>query len=116
MLGISSLSANTIAWIVLIIAGLFEICWAVGLKYSEGFTKLAPSIFTLVTLGISMFLLAKASQVLPIGTAYGVWVGVGALGTAILGIVLFQETVTPARLLFLIMLLVSIIGLKLSSK
>lgn len=105
----------TVAWVVLIIAGLFEICWAVGLKFSEGFTKLYPSLFTLVTLAISMYLLARASQVLPIGTAYGVWVGVGALGTAVLGIVLFQESVSPLRLLFLIMLLVSIIGLKLTS-
>lgn len=111
----SSFSQNTIAWIILIIAGLFEICWAVGLKYSEGFAKLIPSVFTLVTLGISMFLLARASQVLPIGTAYGVWVGVGALGTAILGIVLFQESVSPMRLVFLVLLLISIIGLKLSS-
>lgn len=105
----------TTAWIVLIIAGLFEICWAVGLKFSEGFTKLYPSLFTLITLAISMYLLARASHVLPIGTAYGVWVGVGALGTAVLGIVLFQESVSPLRLLFLLMLLVSIIGLKLTS-
>lgn len=105
----------TTAWIVLIIAGLFEICWAVGLKFSEGFTKLNPSLFTLITLAISMYLLARASHVLPIGTAYGVWVGVGALGTAVLGIVLFQESVSPLRLLFLTMLLVSIIGLKLTS-
>lgn len=105
----------TMAWVVLIIAGLFEICWAVGLKFSEGFTKLYPSVFTLITLAISMYLLARASHVLPIGTAYGVWVGVGALGTAVLGIVLFQESVSPMRLLFLVMLLVSIIGLKLTS-
>lgn len=105
----------TTAWIVLIIAGLFEICWAVGLKFSEGFSKLYPSLFTLITLAISMYLLARASHVLPIGTAYGVWVGVGALGTAVLGIVLFQESVSPLRLLFLMMLLVSIIGLKLTS-
>lgn len=105
----------TTAWIVLTIAGLFEICWAVGLKFSEGFTKLYPSLFTLITLAISMYLLARASHVLPIGTAYGVWVGVGALGTAVLGIVLFQESVSPLRLLFLLMLLVSIIGLKLTS-
>ena len=105
----------TIAWVVLFIAGLFEVCWAIGLKYTEGFTKLYPSIFTLVTLAISMFLLARASQVLPIGTAYAVWVGVGALGAAILGIVLFQESVSPMRMLFLGMLLVSIIGLKLTS-
>lgn len=106
--------STTSAWIVLIIAGLFEICWAIGLKYSQGFTKIGPSVFTLVTLGISMYLLARASQVLPIGTAYGVWVGVGALGTAILGIVLFHEAVTLSRLFFLTLLLVSIIGLKLS--
>ena len=111
-----SFSSNTVAWITLVIAGLFEICWAIGLKYSQGFTKLGPSIFTLVTLAISMFLLARASQVLPIGTAYGVWVGVGALGAAVLGVVLFQETVSPMRLLFLALLLISIIGLKLSSE
>ncbi|MES2801586.1 MAG: quaternary ammonium compound efflux SMR transporter SugE [Bdellovibrionota bacterium] len=105
----------TLAWVVLVIAGLFEICWAVGLKYSEGLTKLYPSIFTLSALVVSMYLLARASHVLPIGTAYGVWVGIGALGTALLGIVLFQESVSPFRLLFLVMLLVSIIGLKLTS-
>lgn len=105
------MSTNT-AWIILFVAGLFEVCWAIGLKYTNGFTSLIPSIFTLVTLGISMFLLAKATEVLPIGTAYGVWVGVGALGAAILGIVLFQESVSPQRLFFLSLLLVSIVGLK----
>lgn len=105
----------TSAWIVLIIAGLLETCWAIGLKYTEGFTKLVPSIFTIVTLAGSMYLLARASQILPIGTAYGVWVGIGALGAAILGIVLFQESAAPARLFFLAMLLVSIIGLKVTS-
>lgn len=104
------------SWIILVIAGLFEVCWAIGLKYTEGFTKLVPSIFTIVTLALSMFLLAKATEVLPIGTAYGVWVGVGALGAAILGIVLFNESVSLARIGFLILLLVSIIGLKLTSK
>ena len=106
----------TTSWIILIIAGLFEVCWAVGLKYTEGFTKLVPSIFTLFTLAISMFLLAKASQALPIGTAYGVWVGVGALGAAILGIFLFNESANPSRIFFLVLLLISIIGLKLTSK
>ena len=90
--------------------------WAIGLKYTEGFSKLGPSIFTLVTLAGSMFLLAKASQVLPIGTAYGVWVGVGALGAAIFGIFLFHESASPLRLFFLFLLLVSIIGLKITSK
>lgn len=106
----------TSSWIVLIIAGLFEVCWAIGLKYTDGFTKLVPSIFTLVTLALSMFLLAKATQTLPIGTAYGVWVGVGALGAAILGIFLFNESASPARIFFLFLLLVAIIGLKATSK
>lgn len=107
--------SSTTAWLTLIAAGLFEVCWAIGLKYTEGFTKLVPSVFTLVTLAISMVLLAKASQTLPIGTAYGVWVGIGALGAAILGIALFQEAVTPARVFFLVLLLVSIVGLKFTS-
>jgi quaternary ammonium compound-resistance protein SugE len=108
--------STTWSWIVLVIAGLLEVCWAIGLKYTEGFTKLVPSVFTLVTLAASMFLLAKASQALPIGTAYGVWVGIGALGAAILGIFLFGEPASPARILFLGLLLVSIIGLKLTAK
>ncbi|MFG1481573.1 quaternary ammonium compound efflux SMR transporter SugE [Halobacteriovorax sp. HFRX-2_2] len=107
--------STTAAWIILLIAGLLEVCWAIGLKYTEGFTKLVPSIFTLVTLAASMFLLAKASQSLPIGTAYGVWVGIGALGAAILGIVLFNEPITLARTVFLALLLISIIGLKLTA-
>lgn len=103
------------AWILLFIAGLLEICWAIGLKYTEGFSKLIPSVFTLVTLAGSMYLLAKASQVLPIGTAYGVWVGIGTLGTAILGIILFNESIAPIRLFFFGLLFVSIVGLKLVS-
>jgi quaternary ammonium compound-resistance protein SugE len=106
----------TWSWILLVVAGLFEMCWAIGLKYTEGFTKLGPSVFTLVTLALSMFLLARASQVLPIGTAYAVWVGIGALGAAVLGIFLFQEPANPARIFFLALLLISIIGLKLTSK
>lgn len=105
----------TSAWIILAIAGLLEICWAIGLKYTDGFTKLLPSIFTIVTLALSMFLLAKASQYLPIGTAYGVWVGIGAFGAAVLGIFLFQESASLPRLFFIGMLLVSIVGLKLTS-
>lgn len=111
----SIMSINS-SWIILIIAGLFEVCWAIGLKYTEGFTKLVPSIFTLSTLAVSMLLLAKAGQSLPIGTAYAVWVGIGALGAAVLGIVLFNESTSPARIFFLILLLVSIIGLKVTSK
>ncbi len=105
----------TWAWIVLGIAGLLEVCWAIGLKYTDGFTKLGPSVFTLVTLAASMFLLAKSSQVLPIGAAYGVWVGIGAMGAAILGIFLFNESASPSRLFFLGLLLVAIIGLKITA-
>ncbi len=108
--------STTIAWILLVFAGLLEVCWAIGLKYTEGFTKLGPSVFTLTTLAASMYLLARASQILPIGTAYGIWVGIGALGAAILGIFLFKESASPMRIFFLCLLLVSIIGLKLTSE
>lgn len=105
----------SLAWVYLGIAGLLEVCWAIGLKYTEGFTRLWPSVFTLMTLAASMLLLAKAAQTLPIGTAYGVWVGIGALGASILGIMLFHEPVTAARLGFLGLLLVAIIGLKVTA-
>lgn len=104
-----------LAWVSLFVAGLLEVCWAVGLKYTDGFSKLYPSLFTLVTLAVSMFLLAKAAQTIPIGTAYAIWVGIGALGTAIMGIILFEEPLTLLRLIFLLVLLSSIIGLKYSS-
>lgn len=107
--------SNAMAWLCLLAAGLLEICWAIGLKYAEGFTKLWPSIFTLVTLALSTYLLAKSASVLPIGTAYAVWVGIGAMGTAIFGIFLLQEPVTVMRIFFLLMLFVSIIGIKLSA-
>lgn len=103
------------AWIFLVVAGLFEVGWAIGLKYTEGLTKPIPTALTAVALFVSMFLLAKAASVLPIGTAYAVWVGIGALGAAILGIVLFQEPATLARLGFLGLLLVAIIGLKMTT-
>lgn len=105
----------TLAWVYLIIAGLLEVCWAIGLKYTEGFTRLWPSVFTLVTLAASMLLLARAARELPIGTAYAVWVGIGAFGAAVLGIILFHESASAARLICLGLLLTSIIGLKLSS-
>lgn len=107
--------SNTTAWILLTIAGLLEVGWAIGLKYTEGFTRLVPSLLTLAALAGSMFLLARAATVLPIGTAYGVWVGIGALGAAVLGIFLFQESASPARMVFLALLLISIIGLKVTS-
>ena len=103
------------AWIQLFLAGLLEVCWAVGLKYTDGFRKPLPSLFVLVTLAGSMFLLASAARTLPIGTAYAVWVGIGALGAAILGIVLLREPVTFSRMFFLVLLLVAIIGVKMSS-
>jgi quaternary ammonium compound-resistance protein SugE len=90
-----------IAWIYLLCAGLLEVCWAIGLKYTDGFTR--------------MYLLAKAAQTLPIGTAYAAWVGIGALGAAVLGIFIFQESASILRISFLIMLLISIIGLKFTS-
>lgn len=96
---------KTWSWIVLIIAGLFETAWATGLKYTEGFTRVLPTVFTLITLAVSMLLLARATKVLPIGTAYAVWVGIGAFGAVILGIVLFREPLTPSRILFLILLI-----------
>src|SRR3712207_6014331 len=103
------------AWFALFLAGLLEVCWAIGLKYTEGFTRLVPSIFTLTSMAGSMLLLAKAAKTLPIGTAYAVWVGIGAVGAAVLGILLFKEPVTIPRLGFLILLVASIIGLKLTA-
>ncbi len=103
------------AWISLFFAGLLEVCWAIGLKYTEGFTRPLPTIFTLATLAGSMYLLARAAQTLPIGTAYSVWVGIGAVGAGILGIFLFDEPATPMRIGFLTMLVVSIVGLKLTA-
>jgi quaternary ammonium compound-resistance protein SugE len=104
-----------LAWFALVIAGLFEVCWAVGLKYTDGFRKPLPSLLVLVALAISMLLLAYAARTLPIGTAYAVWVGIGALGAALLGIFLLHEPVTVARVAFLTLLLVSIVGLKVTS-
>jgi quaternary ammonium compound-resistance protein SugE len=105
----------SLPWIALIVAGLLEVCWAVGLKYTDGFRKPAASLFVIVTLAASMFLLAWAARTLPIGTAYAVWVGIGALGAAILGIMLFKEPVTAGRIAFLLLLVISIAGLKATS-
>jgi quaternary ammonium compound-resistance protein SugE len=106
---------ETKSWIILLVAGLFEVAWAIGLKYTNGFTKLVPSLFTLITLTLSMYLLSLAAKHLPIGSAYGVWVGIGAVGAAIAGIVLFGESAAPSRIFFLIMLVISLIGLKLTA-
>ena len=103
------------SWFFLIVSGLLECAWAIGLKYSEGFTRLGPSLFTLVTLAASMGLLALAARELPIGTAYAVWVGIGATGTALLGIALLDEPASLARMLCLAGLVASLIGLKMTS-
>ena len=103
------------SWLILFFAGLFEIAWAVGLKYSDGFTRLLPSVLTLAAMVISVVLLGWAMKGLPLGTAYAVWVGIGAVGTAILGIVLFNEPANAGRLVSLGLILAGIIGLKLAS-
>jgi quaternary ammonium compound-resistance protein SugE len=102
-------------WMLILVAGLLETTWAIGLKYTQGFTRFLPSIVTLLALAASMYLLAKASVHLPIGTAYAVWVGIGAAGAAVLGIVLFKEPVNVLRLLFIMLLIISILGLKYTS-
>ncbi|AOH36677.1 quaternary ammonium compound efflux SMR transporter SugE [Luteimonas sp. JM171] len=103
------------SWTILFLAGLFEVVWAVGLKYTEGFTRLWPSVGTLAAMALSFYLLAVAMRSLPLGTAYAVWVGIGAIGTAILGIVLFNEAASAGRLVSLGLILAGIIGLKLAS-
>ena len=102
-------------WLILVAAGLFEIGWAIGLKYTEGFTRPWPSVATAFAMIVSLGLLGIAMKSLPVGTAYAVWVGVGAVGTAILGIVLFGEPANGARLLSLALILAGIIGLKLAT-
>jgi quaternary ammonium compound-resistance protein SugE len=104
------------AWVLLIVAGLVETGWAIGLKYTDGFTKFWPSVFTVAGIVVSMVLLAIAARTLPIGTAYAVWVGIGAAGAVVLGIFLLGEPVTAARLFFLGLLLVAIVGLKLTAQ
>lgn len=103
------------AWIMLGAAGLFEIVWAIGLKYAEGFTKPVPSAITISAMVISMWLLAQAARELPIGTAYAVWTGIGAVGAAILGIMLFQESANVMRVACIGLIVVGIVGLKLST-
>jgi quaternary ammonium compound-resistance protein SugE len=102
-------------WLLLILAGLLEVCWAVGLKYTDGFRRPLASVLVIAAMAASMFMLGLAARTLPIGTAYAVWVGIGALGAAILGIILFSEPVTVARMSFIALLLVAIVGLKVTS-
>jgi quaternary ammonium compound-resistance protein SugE len=103
------------AWVVLFVTGLFEIGWAVGLKYTDGFTRLWPTVATGVALVASMGLLGVALRTLPLGTAYAVWTGIGSVGTAVLGIVLFREPATAMRLVCIALIVAGIVGLKLAS-
>lgn len=103
------------AWVLLIVAGLLEVCWAIGLKYTDGFRRPVPSVLTAAAIVASMVLLAIAARTLPIGTAYAVWVGIGAAGAVVMGMILFGEPVTAGRVFFLVLLLVALVGLKMSS-
>ncbi|ANX11038.1 hypothetical protein ABE41_003395 [Fictibacillus arsenicus] len=103
------------AWVYLFIAGIFEIVWAIGLKYTNGFTRLWPSIVTVIGMIISFYFLSQATKVLPIGTAYTIWTGIGAAGAVILGIVLFGEPKTVLRFVFLAFVITGIIGLKVTA-
>lgn len=103
------------AWLVLVIAGLFEIGWAIGLKYTEGFSRPWPTAATIAAMVISVALLGVAMRTLPVGTAYAVWTGIGAVGTVLLGIVLFQEPATVARLACVALIVAGIVGLKLTA-
>ncbi|HPQ34413.1 MAG TPA: SMR family transporter, partial [Tenuifilaceae bacterium] len=101
---------SNIAWIVLFIAGLFETAWAIGMKYSNGFTKLWPSVFTIIAMAISIWLLSISLKTLPVGSAYAVWTGIGAVGTAILGIILFHESKDILKILFILMVVAGLVG------
>jgi quaternary ammonium compound-resistance protein SugE len=108
-------SPNT-AWGLLVVAGLFEVAWAVGLKYTDGWTRLGPTAATLAAMAVSVFLLGRAVRVLPVGTAYAVWTGIGAVGTAAFGIALFGEARTAARLACMALIVAGIVGLKLTAR
>ena len=103
------------SWFILLLAGVFEIAWAIGLKYTEGFTRLWPTLGTVAAMGVSITLLGLAMKSLPLGTAYAVWVGIGAVGTALLGMLLFDEPATVACLVSLGLIVAGLVGLKLAS-
>jgi quaternary ammonium compound-resistance protein SugE len=103
------------AWAMLIVAGILEIGWAIGLKYTNGFTRPIATVLTIIAMVASMTLLGLAVQKIPVGTGYAIWTGIGAVGTALLGIVLFHEPVTPTRIVFLLMIVAGIVGLKFSA-
>ena len=104
---------QSMAWVILFVAGLLETGWAIGLKYTEGFSRLWPSVWTILAMVLSLIMLGYALKTLPVGTAYAVWTGIGAFGTAVLGIVLFGEPATAARLISIGLIVSGIIGLKL---
>ncbi len=112
---VSTFLLPTMAWTYLFVAGLFEIAWAVGLKYAQGFTRLGPSLWVLGTMALSIFFLAQAVKTLPVGTAYAVWTGIGAAGTAVLGMVLFDEPREALRFVCLGLIVAGIVGLKLTA-
>ncbi|HEX4878250.1 MAG TPA: quaternary ammonium compound efflux SMR transporter SugE [Limnobacter sp.] len=103
------------SWLILLVAGLFEVVWAIGLKYTDGFTRLWPSVITVLAATVSFVLLGVAMKSLPVGTAYAVWVGIGAAGTVLLGILLFKEPASAARLISVGLIFLGVLGLKLSS-
>jgi len=103
------------AWTILVIAGLFEVCWAIGLKFTEGFSRLWPSVGTITAMIASVVLLGWAMRTLPVGTAYAVWTGIGAVGTVVLGIVLFGDSTSPLRIASIALIIAGIVGLKLAS-
>jgi quaternary ammonium compound-resistance protein SugE len=103
------------AWIALVVAGFLEVVWAIGLKYTAGFTRLLPSVITVASMAASMWLLARALRTIPVGTGYAVWTGIGATGAALLGILLLGESKNPARLACILLIVAGIIGLKLTS-
>lgn len=108
-------AAPSTAWLLLLVAGLLEMIWAIGLKYTEGFSRLGPSVVTIAAMAASLYFLALALRTLPVGTGYAVWTGIGAVGTAVLGICLFHESASIGRLLSITLIVAGLIGLKLSS-
>ncbi len=104
------------AWFYLLIAGIFEIAWAVGMKFTQGFSRLWPSVGVIVIMVLSVYFLSLATKSIPVGTAYAVWTGIGIAGTSLLGMLLFDESTSIVRILLILMILIAIVGLKLISK
>jgi len=109
------MGGRTIDWVYLFVAGVLEIGWAIGLKYTEGFSKLWPSVMTIASMIVSMLLLAMAVRSIPLGTGYAIWTGIGAVGTAVAGMALFGESAAGPRVLFILVVLLGIVGLKMTS-